>query len=320
MAKLLQLLILSTTLALTGASHAQGFPSKTITLIVPTAGGGGPTDLMARALAAGLAPRIGQPVVVENRPGAGSYLGGEIVARSAPDGHTLLVNALSGLHSDLFVKGQAVVLSRELVPIAAVAEGPLVIIAPASLPVTNLREFVAHVRANPKKLNVAVFPNTVLYLDMVRFMKSAGLEMTEIPYNSSAAITTAMVAGDVHMYFSSLSTPKPFIESGRIRALAMTSPERFALEPGTPTAREQGFDLDVSSYFAVLGPVQTAASVVSLLNQRINEALETPEARDVIRKLGMTRASATPAQLAAKLAAESKALRETAATVGVKPQ
>jgi tripartite-type tricarboxylate transporter receptor subunit TctC len=297
---------------------AQTF-TRPVTVIVPTAGGGGPTDILARTLATGVSPLIGQQVIVENRPGAGSYLGGALVARSTPDGQTLLVNSFSGLHSDLFVKDQ-VSLARELIPVAGLAEGPFEVIVPASLPVTNLKEFVAYVRANPGKLNMAVFPNTVLYLDMVRFIRSAGLNMAEIPYNSSAAITAAIAAGEVHMYFSSISTPKPFIDSGRIRALAMTSAERFPLEPAVPTAREQGFDVVSSSFFAALAPLQTPAAVVKLLNQRIGEAMDSPDAREAIRRIGMSRMAGSPEQLSARLSEETASLKDTAVGVGIRPQ
>jgi tripartite-type tricarboxylate transporter receptor subunit TctC len=299
---------------------AQNFPDHKLTLIVPVSPGG-PTDILARELAEKLRARFGQPIIVENKPGAATYLGGAAVARAAPDGYTLLINGTGGLYTDLFVAGQEFVLSRDLMGVAPIAEAPLAFVVPASLPVRDLREFIAYARANPKKLNMGVFPRTTAPLQAASFLDQNHADLVEIPYSSSAAaIMGALAAGDIQFYLGVLATAKPFIDSGRIRALAVASEERFFLAPDVSTTREQGFDFQASTLYVVLAPSGTPPQIVKFLNEQIHAVLDAQDSRETWRKLGFVPAFATAEELAARIAAERSELTAEAARAGIKPE
>jgi tripartite-type tricarboxylate transporter receptor subunit TctC len=302
-----------------GASTlAHSFPTARITIIVP-AEPGGPADLLARHLGSVLGPRIGQPVIVLNKPGAGGYLAGEYTARAAADGYTLYINAFGGLHTNLFVKGRAI-LSHDLLPIAPVAETPLFLVAPTTLPTKDLREFVAYVRQKPNQLNVGVMIGTSNHLETSSFLQATGLKMVEVPYNGHTSALTAMLRSDIQLYATSDSAPKPLLDAGKIRALAVAAKERFYLEPNVPTAKEQGFDLEASAYYVILGPLNIPPNVVAYLNKNIVEALNSDDSRQTLMKLGFYPVKANPDELRTKLAAETKHFTEAALAAGITPK
>jgi tripartite-type tricarboxylate transporter receptor subunit TctC len=299
---------------------AQQFPSRAITIVVPNPPGG-PNDLLARVLAPKLEPLLRQSVVVENRPGAGSYTGGAYVARANPDGHTLLINAYAGLHSYLFVKGIELHLAKELVPVAPLAEVTTLLFGPSSIPAKDLKEFIAYAKANPKKLNVAFFPGTASAVEMVSFLKAAGVDMVPISFSSTPEILNAMLRGDVHLYNGGPSTPKAHIEAGRLKAFAVTAAKRDPGLPNVPSTGELGYDWESSNYFAVLAPAKTPTPVVNLLNERINAVMHEP---DVVARLNAAGSPVAPAgssqQLAARLAKETDSLEKAAKAAGIVPQ
>jgi tripartite-type tricarboxylate transporter receptor subunit TctC len=312
-------------LCLTAAAAAQTFPSRPITIIVPAAAGG-PPDVLARLLATHLSPLVGQPVIVVNKPGAGSYLGGDFVARSTPDGYTLLINALGGLHTNLFTKEQPLVLSSELVPVAALADLPLFLMSPASLPAKNLKEFVSYAQANPGKLNVAVQRGTILHLYLIMFQKSTNLYLVEIPYNGAAAIVPAMLAGEVQLMMSSMVVPKPHIDAGKIIPLAVARSQRFDYAPDVPTVTEQGFniesgtELESANYFAILAPAKTPVATVNYLNGKIAQVTAGAEFKDVLKKISFVSVTASADRLRDMLAAETKAVTAITAAAGIRPE
>lgn len=300
-------------------SQAQGYPSKPITLVVPYPAAGS-TNTVGRMVGAILQARLKQPVVVENRAGAGGYIGAEFVAKATPDGYTLLLGAGPIMHTGLFAKGQTMVPSRDLAPIASVAQVPLLALASTNIPVKNIRDFVAYAKANPKKLNAGIVPNSTSYLDTVTFMKLAGLELVEIPHNSAADNITAMARGDVHLHVTAPASAKAMIDAGKIVPLAVGSKERFGLMPDVPTFKEAGFDMVSSAWYGVLGPLKLPADVVARLQKEISEAMETPESQDTLKKLLFAPFRATPAQMQALIAEEAKQYAAAAKAVGLEPQ
>lgn len=305
---------------LSGTALAQSFPSKAITIVVPSAPGG-PNDMLGRILAQKLEGKVGQSVVVENRPGGGTYTGGEYVSRAAPDGHTLLVNAFGGLHPHLFVKGLPTRLSHELVPVAPLSDVPYMLFGPASLPAKDLKEFVSYARANPKKLNVAVFPGTANSLEMLGFLKSQKLELEPITYSNTAAIMTAMLQNDVHIYNGGISGPRQYMQEGKIRAFAVTAAKRDPGVPDVPSTKELGYDWESSVYYVVLAPPKTPDSVVAYLNDKIQASMNEPDVVERLERAGSPVAPrATPQQMMQRLRKETAELEKAAKDAGVEPK
>ena len=299
---------------------AQQFPTHTITVVVPNAPGG-PNDFLARMMAAKLEPKLGQSLVVENRPGGGTYTGGAYVAHATPDGYTLLVNAYSGMQPHLFVKGLELNLTQALVPVAALSETPYLLFGPASVPANNLKEFIAYAKTRPGKLNVAVYPGTANSLEIQSFLKSVGADLTPVSYGSTAAIITAMLRDDVQIYNGGISGPKAQMEAGKLHGFAVTAKKRDPAVPNIPSTHELGYDWDSSVYYAVFAPSRTPAGTVNLLNQQINTAMHEPDVVERLNTAGSpVAAAASPQQLAARLAKEAATLEREAREQNIQPQ
>jgi tripartite-type tricarboxylate transporter receptor subunit TctC len=305
-------------LALGGQASAQQYPSKPVTIVVPV-GPGGPTDLLARALADRLQQRLGQPFVVENQAGANSYIGGRRVAQAAPDGYTLLVNAIGGLYGYLFVKEQ-VPLSQELAGVASMGYAPSIFLIPGSIEAKDLRQFVSLVRANPGKMNTITMPNTALYLELLAFLKANGMEMTEVPTSGAANAVAALLRNDVHMYLGGTVGALQFIESGKLRVLAVASPARYAVLANVATAKEQGFDFESGTEYLAFVPVKTPAGVVRLLNEAITASTEDAAYQAVMTKIGFTLSKGSAEEMARRMANQTRLLERTAKENRLVPQ
>jgi tripartite-type tricarboxylate transporter receptor subunit TctC len=313
-----RLLIAASALGLSPAALAQQFPAKNVLIVVPTAPGG-PLDVLSRLIQPRLSSLIGQPVIVDNKPGAATYIGNDFVVKSAPDGYTLLAQGFSGMHSHLFVKGHAV-LSKELVPVALLAESENVFISSATIPPRTLKEFFDYAKGNPGKLNLAAFLNTQIYLQTITFLQQNGVTLVDIPYNGSASIYPALARGDAHFYMATIGGAKAAIDAGQVRALAVPSPRRSQLLPNVPTNREAGYDFDASGIFAILAPARTPTPVVRYLNEKIQAAIDVPETRDRLEKLGYTYRVATPEALTAQLASDAVMMERAARAARIQPE
>ncbi len=310
-----------TAFALAGtAAFAQQFPTKPITVVVPNAPGG-PNDMFARIMAAKLEPIFKQSVIIDNKAGGGTYTGGEFVARAAPDGYTLLVNAYGGIQPHLFVKGLPVKLAEVLVPVAPLSEVPYLLYGPATVPAKDLKEFVAYAKANPKKLNVAVYPGTANSLEMIGFLKEQNLDVAQIPYSSTAAILTAMLRDEIHIYNGGISGPKAQMDEGKIKAFAVLGEKRDPAVPNVPTAKELGYDWVSSVYYTVFAPPGTPPAIVKFLNEKINAVMHEPDVVERLEKAGSPVApAATPEQMATRLKREYDGLVKAAKLAGIEPQ
>ena len=289
------------------------------TMVVPFVPGGA-TDLLARLTASNLSSQAGQNVIVENRSGAGGYVGSEYVSRAAADGSALLFTAQGTLHSHLFVKGQSTVLSRALVPIAGIGEAPFVLVAPTNLPTKSLGEFLAYVKASPTKLNVAIVTGGAQLLDTVTFLRRAGLDMVMIPYNDGQGPLLSLVRGENQFYIGTLTVSKPHLESKRIVALAVSGAARFSLAAEIPTVKEQGVNFVAGVYYAVFGPAKMSPELVAQLNKRILSSMDNRAAREGLSKIGFDPVPGTPEELAVRFAKELTDLTEAAAIAGIQPQ
>jgi tripartite-type tricarboxylate transporter receptor subunit TctC len=291
-------------LAALGAAQAQTYPDKPIKIVVAVAAGG-PMDTMARAVAPQLQARLSQPVVVENRPGAGTTIGMKSVATADPDGYTLLWGTLSMfaiapvLYKDLDVDPMA------LVPVALIAEFPSLLVIPPSLPVTNMAEFIAYAKANRGKLNYGGSLGTPPMLMGMQFNKIAGLGMTYVPYRGGAPSMPDLIAGRLHMQFDALTLLVPLVKEGKLRALAVQTPQRWPDLPDVPTLREAGFaDFPGNAWAGLIAPPKTPAAIVQKLNATMNDILKSPETKATLDKLHVLLMPKSAADFSAYIAAD----------------
>ena len=280
---------------------AQEFPSKPVRFVVPYAAGGS-GDLLARLLGTKLSAMWGQQVVIDNKPGAGGLIGTEFAARSDPDGYTLYL-ATDGPLTIAATLNKHVPYDwkRDLASVSMIAVGYQVLIVDPKLPVRSLREFIDLARQKPGALNFAsIGVGTAPHLAAELFKSVANVEITHVPYRgSSAQAITALIAGDVAMFMVGTSTAVPHIQSGNVRALAVTSPKRVDSLPDIPTFAEAGLPgVDVSLWFAVLVPSATPSAIVNKLNADVVRAVADPDYRKALEIRGFEAQSSSPEQLA----------------------
>lgn len=280
---------------------AQGFPNKPITIVVPFPAGGGP-DVAARVLAERIAPRLGQPVVIENKPGAGALLGASAVARAAADGHTLLLTpntmAISP-HVLAAGAGGNVDVQKDLVPVIAPATTPLALVAHPGLGVKSLAELNALARTKPDMTYGSAGNGSPMHFAGEMFKKSAGLNLLHVPYRGVAPSLNAALAGEVQLLFVALGGALPHIKAGKLVPLAVVEDERSGLLPQVPTATEQGVKgVEVAAWYGVFAPAGTPAAAITRLNQEINDALKLPDVRERFNGAGLEVLGGTPTRLA----------------------
>jgi tripartite-type tricarboxylate transporter receptor subunit TctC len=275
--------------AMVAAAADFPIPNKPVKLVVGFPAGGG-TDAQARLVAQHLAPLLGVPVIVENRPGAGTMLAATEVARAPADGHTLLYTPASTLsqlpHTLSAVKYDTF---KDFTPVAQGALGPLVLVVHKSVPATNVRELVAYAKANPGKLNyVSQGVGTPAHIFGQVFARQAGIDMVHVPYKGANDVAKDFIAGRVHLQFASSSAAVALVKSGEIRMVAAVAPKRSALFPDLPTMSEQGIaGVDIESWIGFVGPAGMDPTVTSKLSDAIAQVLAMPKVRDDFRAGGV---------------------------------
>jgi tripartite-type tricarboxylate transporter receptor subunit TctC len=271
------------------AARAETYPSRPITFVVPFAPGG-LSDVPARALAAEMQERIGQSIVVENRPGASGVTGGAYVARAEPDGYTLLVNALADVQNRYYLPVPYDAIA-DFALIGMVTDGPpLVLIVNAALPYRTLADLIADARANPEKVSFGTSgPATSPAIAVTQLNALAKTRIAGVPYRGSAPAAAAVLTGEVQGAFVFYSSAKPLSEDGKVRALAVASPQRLASWPEIPTMAELGFPgFDHRGFVGLAAPAKTPAPIIAFLNKHLNEAIHSAAFRARMEPLGMT--------------------------------
>lgn len=284
---------------------AQTYPSRPVRLILPFPPGGS-TDILGRIVSQSLTERLGQPVVNDNRPGLGGYLGMEIASHAVPDGHTIVIASLiyaSGPSTYPHMKFNP---ARDLTPIGQISEAPNFVVVNPSVPAKSLKELVDHVRANPKKLNYASSgTGSTLHLSAAMLNSATRMDVVHVAYKGGGGpAMTAVVAGEVQMIVLGPASV-PHFRAGKARALAVLSDQRVAVAPDVPTAREQGFNVVVTGWHGLLAPAGTPRAYISRLNKEWVQAAATPEVRGRLEKLGFVPRPGTPEEFAAYLKAET---------------
>ena len=282
-------------------AHAQTYPAKAVTIIVPFPAGGGP-DLAARVLAEKLAPRFGHPVVVENRPGAGALLGASAVARSMPDGHTLLLTPNTMVISPHVLApgaGSGVDVHKDLVPVIAPATTPLVLVANPQLGATTLKAAIEAARKSPGIPYGSAGNGSPMHFAGEMLKRSAQVDLLHVPYRGVAPSITGALSGEVKLLYVGLGGAVPHIKAGKLVPLAVTEKSRSSLLPNVPTATEQGVpNVEVNAWYGVFAPTGTPAATIARINQEINEVLKLPEVREKFMGAGLEVLGGTPQLLA----------------------
>lgn len=297
---------------------ADTWPNKPIQLLIPYPPGGS-ADLLARPVAAKLQERLGQPVVLDYRPGAGGTIASQQLARAKPDGNTLIVVlAAHAINASLYPK-LPYDTRKDFAPVSLVANLPLILAGSPSLKARTVPELIAAAKAAPGQLTFASAGNgNTGHLAGELFDSLAGVKMTHVPYKGSAQVVNAMLAGEVQLTFDSISTSMPHIRSGRLKALAVTSARRATLAPDVPTLSEAGVPgFDINGWYAVLAPAGTPSAIVERLSKEIAAVLAQPELRANLASNGYEPVGSTPAALGAHIDAEitrwSKVVKDSGA-------
>lgn len=288
------------------AAHAQGYPTKPVSLIIPYPAGG-PTDLLGRLVAEGLAQKWGQPVVVENKPGASGSLGSDFAARAAADGYTLVLgnNASHGAFELLNPSTVPYKTLENFEPISLIGLAPVIMIVGTHVPATTIQEFIAYAKANPGKINfgsAAVGSSPHFAGELLNI--AAGIDMTHVPFNGTAPAIQALLSGSIDTYSGGVSSVMSQVEAGKARALGAIASERLSGAPDVPTMREQGIDMAYDSWFGLLGPKGIPADILDKINADVNALLDGDDNKARLGKLGFERKLGSRADFRTMLEAE----------------
>ena len=279
------------------AATAEEYPNRTVRIVVPFAAGG-PADIYARFLAQRLQEALGQAFMVDNRPGAGSIIGTDVVAKSQPDGYTLLLMSNTQTVNESLYQNKSYQLMRDFVPIAPINYSDLVLVVKSSLPVTNLRDFIKLAKAKPDALSYASSGSgTPYHMAGEMFKSMAGVSILHVPYKGSSGARVDVLGGQVDMMFDAVTTMSDFIRSGKVRALGTTGKARSAILPDVPTVAEAGVPgYETVIWLGLLAPKNTPPAIVNKLNAQITKIVSNPEVRAAWAKQGAVPMSMTPAE------------------------
>jgi tripartite-type tricarboxylate transporter receptor subunit TctC len=290
---------------LTSSAWAQDYPNRTIRMIVPF-GAGGPTDVFTRALGEELRKSLGQPIVMENRPGAGTIIGTTEAARSAPDGYTLLMISATQTTVETLNPNKPYRLMRDFVPVAALMNSELVLVVPQRSPVNSLKELIALARAKPGTLNYGSSgPGSNYHMAGELIKNLAGLDIVHVPYKGSTGARADIVSGQIDMMFDSVPTMAATIEDGRVKALGTSGKERSPILPKVPTIAEAGIpEYNATIWIGVMAPTGTPQAIVDLLNREINKILLRPDIKESWQRQGANTMVMKPDEFGAYIQSE----------------
>lgn len=309
-------------LTLGAAAHADEYPSKPIRYVVSFAAGG-TSDTISRVLAEKMSAKLGVPVVVENKPGAGGNIGSDFVAKAAPDGYTLLLGVVAthGINASLY-KNLPFDPVKDFEPVTLIASTPSVVLVNPSVPVNSMAELIAYAKAHPGELNYGSSGNgSSHHLAGAMFNSMAGTEMRHIPYRGTSAAQVDLISGEIQVLFDTLPSAMPHVKAGKLKALAVTGKERDPSLPDLPTVAESGVPgYEVGSWYGLLVPAGTPPAIVNKLNTVVVDIIRTPEVNDKLLSLGATPVGSTPEEFAAHIRSEldkwAEVIKKSGASVG----
>ena len=303
---------------LSSAAHAQSYPTRPVRIIVPLAAGGG-MDTVTRALAQKLSDAFGQTFVVDNRPGAGSQVALEILSAAPPDGYTLMMLSATTVVHPILYKSRFDIL-RDFVPISQVTSQGYVLVIHPKIPAKNVPEFVQYLKANPGKLNYGSSGiGSLIHMSGELFQIATGTKMIHVPFKGMGAAYTDLVAGRVESAFPTIISSIPHIQAGRLRALAVTPPERVAALPDTPTFAQAGVKgVVVVNWYGLIAPGKTPAPIINRLAAEAAKGMRSPDVEKRLAAEGSEPVGGSPQQFAAHLKSEHALWTRVIKTAGIK--
>lgn len=310
--------------ALVGAfapTQASTFPDRPLRIVVPFAAGGN-VDIVTRIVAGGLAEALGQSVVVENKAGANGVIGAESVARAAPDGYTLFIATAETMALNPFLmKSIPYDPLKDFAAIGLVDDFPFTLTVNPQLPVKSVNDFVTYARANQGKLNFSSWgTGSIGQIAFEQFSQATGIQMQHIPFKGAAPAIMAVATGEVHAFMATLSVARPQAASGRVRILAITTPERDPSAPDIPTLREMGIDVVIRGWHILVAPASTPAPVISRLNGALVSTVRRPDISEKLVGVGVRPVTSTAEEAQAMIRSENTRWRDVARKAGLKAE
>lgn len=286
---------------------AQAWPTKAVTIVVPFPAGG-TTDVLARALSNKLSIAIAQPVIVENKPGAGATLGADQVSKATADGHTLLMGAVHHTVATTYYKNLRYSFEKDFAPITTVALVPNVMTVSSKSPYQSVKDVIAAAKSHPEKLAYGSNGNgTAQHMIGTQFEMEAGVKMLHVPYKGSAPLTTDLLGGQVDISFDTITPVLPFIKEGKLRALAVTTANRSSALPNVPTLQEAGVpNLAIGTWFGLLAPAATPKPVIARLNSELVKIIQSPEFKKQMADIGAEPIGNQPEEMATQIKEETE--------------
>ena len=301
------------------AAAESKYPTRPIRVVVASAAGGG-VDAVARIIAPKLTESLGQTWIVDNRAGAGGNVGAEIVARASPDGYTFLACTSTLLTVNPSLYKMSFDMQRDLQPVTVLAAGEQVVVVHPSVPAKTLQELIALAKKNPGALNYAsAGVGTAIHLGAELLNMRAGIDMKQVPYKGGGPAAAAVLAGEVQVLVGTVASTIPFMQSGRVRALATTGAKRSRLLPDLPTVAESGYPgFEAGLWFALLAPAATPKAITERVRNETVKALQQPDVQTAMSRQGLEPAPSTPSELAARISKESATWAALVRKLGIK--
>jgi len=306
-------------LGLPCAATADDYPNKPIRIIVPWPAGG-VADVATRRVAAKMEPLLGQPLVIENKPGASGMIGADFVAKAPPDGYTILRGDMVTHAVDPYLfKTIMYDAIKDFAPVSAHARGPMILVVNPGLPVQSVADLIAYSKAHPRSLNFGAPLGAPQHLAAELLKHTTGADISHIPYKGEAPALTDVVAGQIQLMFVFPSVGGPFVKAGKLRAIATTSGKRIRMLPEVPTFNESGFpELEVTAWGAFFAPAGTPRPIIDKLNAAIRKGMQDPEVQELLHLVGAEALTGSPEELAAMLKVEMERWAQVVKRAGVK--
>jgi tripartite-type tricarboxylate transporter receptor subunit TctC len=306
--------------ALPRVAAAQTYPSRSVRIIVGFTPGGG-NDIVARLIGQWLSDRLGQPFVVENRPGAGSNIGAQAVVNASPDGYTLLLCGTTNAINDTYYPKLSFKFVRDIAPVASITQQPQVLLTNLAFPAKTVAEFIAYAKANPGKINISsAGVGSIGHLAGELLKLTAGVNLVHVPFGGNSPALTALLGGQVDVSFASLPSSIEFIRTGKLRGLAVTSTRRLEALPDVAAAAEALPGYEVNAWYGVGAPKGTPAGIVDTLNKEINAGLNDPKLKARIAEFGGSVMLLSPAEFGTFVAAEAEKWGKVIRAAGIRSE